>query len=74
MEIIFDDTRTEEEKVREEIAGYKQLLAQSDYKALKYAEGEISYEEYEPIRIYRQELRNKINILESEAFSEGIEL
>lgn len=40
-----------------------QLIA-TDYKAIKYAEGELSAEEYEPIRIERRNLRARINELE----------
>lgn len=42
---------------------YKTLLAQSDYKAIKYSEGLISEEEYAPIRKQRQEWRDRINEL-----------
>lgn len=45
---------------------YKQLLANTDYQAIKYAEGFISEEEYTPIKLQRQEWRNKINELEEE--------
>lgn len=53
--------------IQSEIDGYKQILAQSDYKALKYAEGYITEEDYAEIKAARQELRDKINALESEA-------
>lgn len=52
--------------IESEIAGYKQILAQTDYKTIKYAEGQISVEEYAPIKASRQELRDKINELEEE--------
>lgn len=41
-------------------------LKDTDYKAIKFAEGLISAEEYEPIKAARQELRNKINELEKQ--------
>jgi hypothetical protein len=44
----------------------KQQLFASDYKALKYAEGWISAEEYAPIKAERQALRDEINELEAE--------
>lgn len=44
---------------------YKQLLADSDYKAIKYAEGLISAEEYEPIKLERQSYRDEINRVEA---------
>lgn len=53
-----------------EIRGLKQLLASTDYKALKHADGVLTGEEYEPTRLERQELRDKINALEWEL--EGI--
>ncbi len=47
-----------------EIARLKKELADSDYKAIKYAEGFISEEDYEPIKNHRQSLRQQINDLE----------
>lgn len=44
----------------------KKLLSQSDYKAIKYAEGLISAQDYEPIKQLRQSYRDEINRLESE--------
>ena len=48
-----------------EIDELKQALADSDYKAIKYAEGEISEEDYAPIKAQRQAWRNRINELEA---------
>ncbi len=48
------------------IAGDKQLLAATDYEALKYAEGFISEEDYAEIKAYRQGLRDEINEMEAE--------
>mgnify|MGYP006872988880 CR=1 FL=1 len=42
----------------------KRLLASSDYLAIKRSEGLISDEEYEPIKLQRQEWRKQINELE----------
>lgn len=42
----------------------KHLLAESDYKAIKYAEGEITEEEYAPIKEQRRQWRAEINQLE----------
>lgn len=58
------NTRTME--IIGEINGLKQLLTNSDYKALKYAEGELSEAEYAEVREYRSNLRAKINELEAE--------
>lgn len=41
-------------------------LKDTDYKAIKYAEGLISVEEYEPIKVARQQLRDRINELENQ--------
>lgn len=58
------DERTME--IQSEIAGLKQILASSDYKALKFAEGQISEADYEETKQQRQNLRDKINELEEE--------
>lgn len=71
---MYEYYRSEKSKhVIDEINSLKQLLANSDYKALKYAEGEISYTDYEPVRQYRQGLRDKINLLEMEERELGME-
>lgn len=49
-----------------EILKLKKELAASDYKAIKYAEGEISATEYVPIREERRTLRARIRALETE--------
>lgn len=51
---------------RMEINALKRLLKQSDYKAIKYAEGLISAEDYQSIKEERQSWRNQINLLEAE--------
>lgn len=48
------------------IAGLKQILASSDYKALKHADGALTDAEYEETRQERQRLRDEINALEQE--------
>jgi len=47
-----------------ELAELKQQLADTDYKAIKYAEGQIAEEEYAETKAQRQEWRAKINELE----------
>lgn len=50
------------EKLKEE----KRLLnniGSTDYKALKFVDGELSEEEYTPTKAYRKELRKQINKL-----------
>jgi hypothetical protein len=54
------------EAIEAEINGYKQLLFQSDYKALKHADGVMTDEEWEPVKAEREELRAKINACEVE--------
>lgn len=54
-------------KVKEyQIAILKKKLEDSDYKAIKYAEGFISEEDYAPIKEERQNYRTQINQLELE--------
>ena len=52
--------------VEEKINVLKQKLADTDYKAIKYAEGLISGEEYMPIKAERESWRREINRLEGE--------
>lgn len=58
------DERTME--IQAEINALEQLLLQSDYKAIKHSEGQISDKDYEPIKVQRQGFRDKINELEEE--------
>lgn len=51
-------------KIEAEINEYKKLLSDSDYKAIKYAEGILTQEEYAETKQQRQEWRKKINELE----------
>lgn len=44
----------------------KQNLLNTDYQAIKYAEGELNEEEYAPIKAQRKEWRTEINRLEEE--------
>ena len=48
------------------IFALKSMLSQTDYKAIKYAEGEITEEEYAPVREQRRQWRRQINELEAE--------
>ncbi len=47
-----------------EMVELRQKLQETDYQAIKYAEGAISAEEYAPIKAMRQEWRDRINELE----------
>lgn len=62
----IDFTPTQEDLVKLQILQLKQQLADTDYKAIKFAEGLISAEDYEPIKQQRQAWRNEINELEKE--------
>ena len=54
------------QKKLERISELKSLLSATDYKAIKYAEGLLSEEEYAPIKSQRQAYRDEINKLEFE--------
>ena len=60
--------KTEEDKLkdeyRSEIQQLKKQLSDTDYKAIKYAEGQISEDEYSEIKSERQGYRDRINYLE----------
>ena len=53
------------ENIIAEINSLKILLRDSDYKALKHADGALSEEEYAPVREQRAAWRARINELES---------
>lgn len=61
--------RTPEDIQREEYAAeirtLKQSLAETDYKAIKYAEGVMTDEDYQATGIQRQAWRRRINELEA---------
>lgn len=66
----FTAAELRETEIADRIAELKRLLSASDYKAIKYAEGLISAEDYEETKATRQAWRDEINALESE-LSEG---
>ena len=49
-----------------QILDLKSQLSATDYKAIKYAEGLITAEDYAPIKAARQALRDQINALEAQ--------
>ena len=53
---------TKEEKIED----LKQSLSNTDYLCLKYAEDELTEEQYAPIKAQRKEWREEINRLEEE--------
>jgi hypothetical protein len=52
--------------VSQRIEDLKSQLEATDYKAIKYAEGWLTDEEYAPIKAERQAIRDEINVLESQ--------
>lgn len=60
------EMNTRADQINGEITALKQLLTNSDYKAIKYSEGLISDIEYAEIKTYRENLRAQINQLEEE--------
>ena len=73
---VYRDMTDEEEamlrmnsevSVEAQINELKEKLRETDYQAIKYAEGLITKTNYLAIKNQRQEWRNKINELEGEA-------
>lgn len=60
---------TRADEIVGEITALKQLLANSDYKAIKYSEGLITDVEYASTKAFREDLRVQINALEAELAS-----
>ena len=54
------------EEIIIEINTCKQLLNQTDYKCLKFAEGALTAEEFAPTQAERQAWRDRINELEEQ--------
>ena len=61
--------KTEDEKLIEqyqsEIVELKKYLSDTDYKAIKFAEGEITESDYQDVKTQRHDARVRINELES---------
>lgn len=57
----------------QEIKDLKQCLKDTDYKAIKYAEGQLTEEEYASTKAERQGWRDRINELEAQIMSQAIE-
>lgn len=58
---IKDKEYEENERAKKRISELKDLLASTDYKALQFAEGELSAEKFEPIKQQRKKWREEIN-------------
>lgn len=61
---IFVEYKPEHKAAVKEILNSKSRLSETDYKAIKHADGALSDEEYEPVRAERQKLRERIRELE----------
>jgi len=61
--ITLDDETTRTEA---RISRLKTWLANTDYQAIKHSEGELTDEEYAPIKAQRQAWREEINRLENQ--------
>ena len=57
------NTRKSQEMAEKRIAELKQKLFDTDYRAIKFAEGELTEEEYAPYREERRAWREEINSL-----------
>ncbi len=55
---------TEAQRAEREIVKLKTRLSETDYQAIKYAEGVISEEDYAPVKTERIKWRERINELE----------
>lgn len=66
MQVQHEPTEEEVAEMQRQarIAELKQLLAESDYKAIKYAEGWLTAEDYAATKAERQAWRDEINELE----------
>lgn len=64
--IPYTEAELKRMKAEDEISELKMKLLQTDYQAIKYAEGMFTLSEYAPIREQRQAWRDRINELESE--------
>lgn len=63
-EIAADEAKIKRQNAQREIFELKSKLRDSDYKAIKFAEGELTSEEYAPVKAERRAWRAKINELE----------
>lgn len=66
-------TEMERQNIENEINVCVQLLTNTDYKALKHADGAITDEEYATTKAERQEWRDRINELQKQLETAGSE-
>ena len=60
---IEEQAEMMQQSAQEQIAALKQQLTDTDYKAIKYAEGWITAEDYAATKAQRQVWRDEINAL-----------
>lgn len=60
------EKRQKKEEYNKQIVQLKMQLRNTDYQALKFAEGQITAADYEAIKVQRQAWRDEINRLENE--------
>lgn len=63
---MFHELPIEQKRILIKIGEAKQKLRDTDYQAIKFAEGELTAEEYAPIKAQRKEWRAQINKLQEE--------
>ena len=66
IEFINNQINSPTYPYQQKINEFKKRLRDTDYKAIKYAEGLIPLSEYQEIRAERQEWRDEINQLEKQ--------
>lgn len=62
--IPYTEEELQQIEYKKEYQHYQKLLSDTDYKAIKFAEGWYTVEEYQPIKELREEYRQKIRELE----------
>lgn len=63
-EIAEEEAEKKRREVNAEILALKQKLSATDYQAIKFAEGELTADEYAPTKAERKAWREEINQLE----------
>lgn len=67
---ITEEQYNEIEQKLNYISQFKCALKNTDYKCLKYIDGELTEEEYSKVKEQRKKLRNYINEIEAEIIGE----
>ena len=64
--VPYSEAELKSNKITHDVRALKNNLTKTDYKLFKYMEGELTAEEYAPVREQRKQWRAKINALEIE--------